>query len=593
MARKLSRLVRHGCWIVVALAATWAIDVNCARGQVRVSSPPAVLPNPFATGASEPQPLAVEPEAPRQRPTTYQNPFAQMQSAPPIEMPVRPGPVSRWRRPVLPEEPSRVKSAILSAEAPIAGGAAWNQLPPLEELVATGQAQKKSHDSVRASQERSSIRFAPESLAQPAWVTHPVDSITPLPPTDEAVVVGPTNHDPFDVPDIEMPAIEAPAQAIEAPAIEAPTQAIELTPPTSITDDPLGAQAIPNSPGNGNLLPLVISDYSDSPEGWFAEAQQLAQTAESIEDLSKIIELCQQSLAQGPPTELAGPLRRLAGWGHNRCGELQIEQGLVAEAVRNFQVAISLDPNCSLAIHNRAVTLAQQNQSEAALRDFNRVIELNPGLSVAYRNRAELLASLGRFNEALSDYTRAIDGLPEVAALYRARGIALQRLGLFDRAAADLDHAIQLSPNDPDNYTQRGNLAAERGDFERAANDLRRAVAIDPTWADAYRSLAWLHATCPNAAFRDPQQAIAAAEEAAKLSPPTDCFALDALAVAHASAGNFKDAARITEQAIASAPPDYAELLRQRLNLFHQGQPFINQPADSVRAASLETDIDK
>jgi tetratricopeptide (TPR) repeat protein len=467
-------------------------------------------------------------------------------------------------------------------------GTAWNQLPPIEELVAANAAQHKSNHIVRAPEQGSSIRFAPESLAQPAWVTQPVESIKPLPPTVEAFENQPANHDPFDLPINEGPANEAPASTIEL----APTP-IELPPPTNITDGPQETQETPNTAGNVNLLPMVISDYSDSPEGWFAEAQQLAQTAESIEDLSKIIERCQQALAQGPPKELAGPLRRLAGWAHNRCGELQIEQGLEAEAVRNFQVAISLDPNCSLAIHNRAVTLAQRNETEAALRDFNRVIELNPGLSVAYRNRAELLASLGRFNEALSDYTRAIDGLPEVAELYRARGIALQRLGMFDRAAADFDHAIQLAPNDADAYTQRGNLAAESGDFERAASDLRRAIEINPKWADAYRSLAWLHATCPDAAFRDPQQAIAAAEEAAKLSPPTDCFVLDALAVAYASAGNFEDAARMTEQAIASAPPDYVELLRQRLNLYKQGQPFINQPANSVRAASHQTPIDK
>jgi tetratricopeptide (TPR) repeat protein len=286
---------------------------------------------------------------------------------------------------------------------------------------------------------------------------------------------------------------------------------------------------------------------------------------------------------------LAGPLRRLAGWAHNRCGELQIEQGLAAEATKNFQIAIALDPNCSLAIHNRAVTLAQQNESEAALRDFNRVIELNPGLAVAYRNRAELLASLGRFNEAVLDYARAIDGLPESAELYRGRGIAHQRLGSFDEAAADFDRSLKLAPDDADTYTQRGNLAAERGDFEPAVNDLQRAIAIDPNWAEAYRSLAWLHATCPDARYRDPQQAIAAAEEAAKLSPPTDCFALDALAAAHASAGNFEEAARIAQQAIASAPPDYAELLRQRLALYEQGQPFTSSTPGSVRAASHET----
>jgi tetratricopeptide (TPR) repeat protein len=595
MARKLSGLAWYGCWIVIALYWTSAVDVSCARGQVRVSSPPVVLPNPFASGASEPQPVAVEPEAPRLRPTTYQNPFAHMQSAPPIEMPVRPGPVSRWRRPVLPDEPSRVKTAILSAEAPRTSGTAWNQLPPIEELVAANAARQKSNDPVHTPEQGSSIRFAPQSLAQPAWVTQPIDAIQPSPPTDEAAASESINNDPFDVPINEAPVNESQPSTIDlTPApIELPPSPIELPPPATITDGLPEAQKTPSPPGNVNLLPMVISDYSDSPEGWFAQAQQLAQTAESIDELAKIIELCQQALAQAPPTELAGPLRRLAGWAHNRCGELQIEQGLEAEAVRNFQVAISLDPNCSLAVHNRAVTLAQRNETEAALRDFNRVIELNPGLSVAYRNRAELLASLGRFNEAVSDYTRAIDGLPEVAELYRARGIALQRLGMFERAVADLDHAIQLAPNDADAYTQRGNLAAESGEFERAASDLRRAIEINPKWADAYRSLAWLHATCPDAAFRDPQQAIAAAEEAAKLSPPTDCFALDALAVAHASAGNFENAARLTEQAIASAPPDYVELLRQRLNLYQQGQPFINQPAGAVRAASHETQINK
>jgi hypothetical protein len=57
--------------------------------------------------------------------------------------------------------------------------------------------------------------------------------------------------------------------------------------------------------------------------------------------------------------------------------------------------------------------------------------------------------------------------------------------------------------------------------------------------------------------------------------------------VAHASAGNFEDAARFAEQAIASAPPDCVEMLRERLNLYQQGQP-VNQAADSVRAASHE-----
>ena len=109
-----------------------------------------------------------------------------------------------------------------------------------------------------------------------------------------------------------------------------------------------------------------------------------------------------------------------------------------------------MDPNCSLAIHNRAVTFAQRNQFAAALRDFNRVIELNPGLAVAYRNRAELLAALGRMEEAVADYNQAIASCPKMRHCFRARAHAYQRLGDFTHATADINRAIQIAPHDPE-----------------------------------------------------------------------------------------------------------------------------------------------
>jgi tetratricopeptide (TPR) repeat protein len=582
MARKLSRLARHGSLILFTIACTSAGVSVRAEGERRDATRPAIPPNPFAVTPSKSEPTPVQREQPRRRPTTYHNPFANMSTAPPIEMPMRPGPVSRWRRPVMPvAESSPVKSAILSAEPQKPARPAWDQLPPLEELIATSDALRATPSgAARPNEQGTSIRFAPEPLTQPMWVAPPASPIRPLLPVDEVADHEPLSNDPFDTTNA---ATDAPIGTAIDPAIASPQS-------SGAVAAPLAASTLRVTTGDVDLSPLIISDYADSAEGWFSEAQQLAQDAASIKDLSAIIDLCQRALADGPPAELAGPLRRLAGWAHNRCGELHIDEGRQDEAVRNFQIAISLDPSCSLAIHNRAVTLAQQNDLEAALRDFNRVIELNPGLAVAYRNRAELLASLARFDEALRDYTRAIDGQPNDADLYRARGVALQRLGKFDHASADFDRALQLAPNDADAHTQRGNLAAERGDFNQALSDLRRAVALDPKWAEAYRSLAWLHATCPDPRFRDPEQAIAAAEQAAKLSAPDDCFILDALAVAHASAGNFVEADRIAEQAIATAPPEYADMLRQRRTGYQQGQPFINPPAGEIHAASHESE---
>jgi tetratricopeptide (TPR) repeat protein len=333
---------------------------------------------------------------------------------------------------------------------------------------------------------------------------------------------------------------------------------------------------------------LVISDFGESSKDWLAQAQSLARTAESIDDLSAVVNFCQRGLAEGPAVELAGPLRRLAAWAHNRRGELFIEAGRKEDAIRDFQVAISLNPMCSLAIHNRAVTLAQQNHTAAALRDFNQVIELNPGLAIAYRNRAELLASVGRIDEALRDYTRAIDGLPDNAELYRARGSAWHRAGNYEQALADLNRAIDLAPH-ADAYTQCGNIAAERGEFDKALADFRQALTIDPQSAETYRSLAWLHATCANPDYRDPEQAIAAARMAAKLTPANDSFVLEALAAAHASAGQFEEAVRLQQQAIAATPGDFAQPLRERLVLYRQGRPFLSEASGTVRAASHES----
>lgn len=574
MARKLSWIARRGCFLLAAVGGSLAVQRTEAEGEVQVSSPPTVMRNPFASHGTPAEIVPEEPVPPRRGPVTYHNPFAAMPTSPPSEMPVRPGPVSRWRRPAPPlAAQSPVRAAILSTDPIEHSQIPWDQLPPAESLRERGGTRGSPSNASTATHfadPPDPIRFAPQPLTQPAWLTSDGETIRPLAPSGQFAFSQPLARDPFDVP--------GGAMAISAPRANAATATFGASPGASVE----------GTTADADLLPLVISDYADSPEGWLAQAQQIAQTAQTIEELSAIATLCQRGLGGAPSAEIASSLRRLAAWAHNRRGELLIDEDRKPEAIRDFQVAIALDPKCSLAVHNRAVTLAQQNELAAALRDFNRVIELNPGLAVAYRNRAELLASLGRMNEAAADYSRAIEGLPHDAELYRARGYAWHRLGDFEHALSDLNRSVELAPNQPDAFAQRGNLSAEGGNFEQALDDLQRALAIDPNCAEAYRSLAWLQATCANPRYRNAEQALAAAEQAAKLSPLNDSFVLDALAAAHANAGQFGRAAQIQEQAIRTAPADFAEPLRQRLALYQQGQPYRSGPAPAERAASHE-----
>ncbi len=584
MARKLSKIARRISNLVLAGGVSVAANTLLAQSEPQVISPPSVIENPFISAQPKLQPSQLRGEsqtltAPEQqqakhrRPITYQNPFAAASKSPPEDTSLRPGPISRWRHPVIPgEETSVVKSAMLSPPPGEPLHSTWDQLPPAEDLRNRAATRGKETDPTfyaRLASPPSSIQFTPKPLTQPTWLTG-IDEELPHesnPMQVDAAV--------FDVP-------------LNAPSFASQTAAVSPVPRIDQSEQvtsPLPINATDTSLAKADVSPAIISNCVDTPEGWLEQAQQAAKSANSLEELAAVIELCDRGMRGGPDEKQSALLRRLSAWARNRRGEIQADAGHADEALNDFQTAISLDSNCSLAIHNRAVTLAQQNQFSAALRDFNRVIELNPGLAVAYRNRAELLAALGLMDKAVRDYNQAIESLPNDAQLYRGRAYAYQQLGKFSKAMTDFDRAIEIAPGDSDAITQRGNLAAEQGNYDQAIADFQQAIAKNPNWAEAYRSLAWLEATCPIANFQNPQQAIAAAEQAAKLAPANDYLILDTLAAAHASAGHFDKACELQQRALASAPPETAPSLEQRLALYRHGRAFRNVSAHAATKA--------
>jgi tetratricopeptide (TPR) repeat protein len=575
MARTLSRIGRGILSAVAAGLLLLASDVAIAQSGVSSTDSPKVIDNPFAKGqaqahskspASQAQ-TTDKPQTAHRRPIKYQNPFAASSKLPPVDTSLRPGPLSRWRRPTIPgENPSAIKSALLASPAGEPSHRTWDQLPPAEDLRVRVASRAKETDPTffaRLTPAPDSIHFTPTPLTQPSWLTQ-IDEETAREPSKPVKVDAAV----FDVP-VETPvAVNQAAASVPAPQLQRSEQVSRafaldtLDTPSMTIEEPA----------------VMMPDAMQTADGWLEQAQQIAKDAASLEELTAVIESCDRGLRCGADQKMSTSLRRLSAWAHNRRGELLADADRAEDALNDFQAAISLDPTCSLAIHNRAVTFAQQNQFAAALRDFNRVIELNPGLAVAYRNRAELLAATGRAEEAISDYNQAIDSLPNDAQLYRDRAYAYQQIGEFSKSAIDFDRSIEINPNDPDAITQRGNLAAEQGSFDEAVRDFRQAIAKDPNWAEAYRSLAWLEATCPNASFQNPQEAIAAAEQAATLAPASDYLILDTLAAAQASAGRFDKAREIQRQALSCAPPEMAEQLKQRFELYRIGHAFRNVP---------------
>lgn len=399
--------------------------------------------------------------------------------------------------------------------------------------------------------------------------------------TDRADAPAHVSEEPPEPASLKLPRWLVPAE-IANPAGRV-VAAFELDPAESPAVLPAGHGPVPK-PTKSKAVQLASAEHllAGPPAAGVrrsterAHAQKLATEANSLGDVNDLIEFC---TANSHPEVL----QDIAAWAYNRRGELHSEAGDERRAYDDYQRAILIDSNCWQALHNRGVTLASHGRPADALADFNRAVKLNPSLMTAYRNRAELLVSLGRHFEALADFDRAIVAQPGDAALYSGRAMARQRLGQTDAAVRDYNHSITLEPDNAVAFAGRASLYAELGFYEQAVADFAAALACDPLCEPAYRGLAWLLATCPDSRFRDSEKAVESARRMLHLGEAQNSIALDTAAAAHATAGQFDEAVRYEQQAIALARPAQRRAMTQRLALYRQRKPYRSHGDSTAR----------
>jgi tetratricopeptide (TPR) repeat protein len=321
------------------------------------------------------------------------------------------------------------------------------------------------------------------------------------------------------------------------------------------------------------------------------EAHQLSESAEKLEEFTRIIDLCEQTQQSGIDPKLNAYANQLAAWAYNRRGEWYADRGATqarndqlaeaqksdALALEQFETAIQKKPDYWKAIHNRGVSRALNHNFEEAVKDFTRVTQLMPTYPNAWFNLGEIRFELGQFDKAVEDYSETLRHTPNDADVYIRRGLAYSRVRRHREALADFSRAVDLAPENPEALTGRGDAYRHLQLWVQAATDYRKATQLDGDQAEGYLGVAWMMATCPNARFRDQQQAVRAAKRALELAGGSDYRCLDTMAAALANAGQFEHAVKWQQQALQLAPKDLASPLQERLKLYEVGQPYREQ----------------
>lgn len=140
------------------------------------------------------------------------------------------------------------------------------------------------------------------------------------------------------------------------------------------------------------------------------------------------------------------------------------------------------------------------------------------------------------------------------------RAEAEHSLNQRDAAIADYTHAVELHPNEPFLFLRRGRQFRILKDCPHAADDFEKAANLKPTWAELYNQAAGVYVDCPDAAYRNPEKALALIEHAIALDVEHPTY-LTALALAYFRSGNLEKAVVTQRQALESPkfPSGYRE----------------------------------
>ena len=97
---------------------------------------------------------------------------------------------------------------------------------------------------------------------------------------------------------------------------------------------------------------------------------------------------------------------------------------------------------------------------DSAIREFNEAIRLNPNYSIAYNERGNTYYCKGEWELAIADFNEVIRLNPNNANDYNTRGVSYYYIGEWELANADFTEAIRLDPNNTVYYNNREKLNA-------------------------------------------------------------------------------------------------------------------------------------
>lgn len=155
-------------------------------------------------------------------------------------------------------------------------------------------------------------------------------------------------------------------------------------------------------------------------------------------------------------------------------------------AIQDYQAALLLRPDHSIARHNIAVLKQKKGELSSAEDELEKAIESDSSMLYPYLARAYQRTEGGFYKGALEDYDRALEIQGKDPEIWLNRGYVKEKLNDFKGAYSDYTKAIELNEKFEKAWLNRANVLSKQGRMEDAIEDYTVAIMFNPDYAAAF-----------------------------------------------------------------------------------------------------------
>jgi len=254
-----------------------------------------------------------------------------------------------------------------------------------------------------------------------------------------------------------------------------------------------------------------------------------------------------------------------------------------AAALKDLDRAIKADVRNVPALLMRAQFRLSKGEADdlaQAKRDVERALELQPGMSRAVVLLSLILASQENFEDAITELKRLLRASPEdqniklqIAGYYHADGEPSEALEWYQRVLTENADSMPALQGRANAYLEMGKHAEAITDFD-AVLKLREDEELDESDVNVLNNFAWVLATSPVDNLRDGSRAVELATKACEITEYKKAYILSTLAACYAELGEFDTAIEWAEKAVQASDDDVKDQLAQELKSYQSKKPW-------------------